>query len=412
MKTDIQHSECIDMHLTCVVTLLILIVAVSCGQSDTSVSEIHLPDQIRSIDNVTVITLAKQVSDTVELEQAAVFESSDDIYMEGRLSEFTVDDRGRVYIAATQMGRLGIYVFAPDGEFITQIATYGRGPGEYESIRSIDVHDNQLFLLDARLQKFGIFELDGFTHVKDHVITRNRLTESDSLAKILHPYNLVVTDDSSYILKLRMLPRSRLHPDQPEVYYSLDRTGEMIPGKIFQLKGLSYYFPAQGISTPYLMPFSRSSLVSFADDGRMFTANSNDFLIREYDPSGAYQRAMYFPFENADMSLDEIPLEKELQRMLDQYDLPDTWPALHTMEPDDEEQLWVATITDSDSTFQWHVIDDDGTLHARFTLPGRRASRSAFTKPLVMIRNGFFYQKEQDADTGLERIVKYRISFW
>ena len=48
---------------------------------------------------------------------------------------------------------------------------------------------------------------------------------------------------------------------------------------------------------------------------------------------------------------------------------------------------------------------------ARFTLSGKRASRSASSKPLVMIKNGHFYHKERDAETGLERIVKYRVRF-
>lgn len=85
--------------------------------------------------------------------------------------------------------------------------------------------------------------------------------------------------------------------------------------------------------------------------------------------------------------------------MLDQYDTPETWPVLHAMELDDKGRLWVATITESNSTFSWNVIDDAGTLLARFTLPGRRASRSAYTKPLVMIKNGYFYIHERDSVT-------------
>lgn len=393
-------------HLSLFVILICAIVA--CEISEKA-PEYTLPAHIENLDSLTVIRPVELAPDTVVLEKVAIFESNDDIFMEGRLSRFTVDDRDRVYIAATQMGRLGIYVFNPYGGYITRIAPYGRGPGEYESIRSIDVHNNQLYLLDARLQKFGIFELDGFTHVKDHVISKNRLTESDSLAKMFNLQDLVVYDDQPYILKLGMLPGSRGFPMRPEVYYPLEADGTITPVKLLKQRGLTYYFKARGISIPYLMPFNRSSLVSISTGGYFYTAWTEDFLIKVYDQSGTYRRAMYYPVEQAEMSLNEITLEREQERMLDQYDLPETWPALHTMELDDEGRLWVATITESDSTFRWYVIDIEGTQIARFTLPGNRASRSAYSKPLIKIKNGYFYKREEDVSKGIDRIVKYRI---
>ena len=394
------------------IALCLLLTAATCTNSENQKASDNVPDRPGEIENMVWISPEDgALPDSVILAPVAVFESTDDVFMEGRISSFTVDDRDRVYIAATQMGRLGLYVFAADGEFITRMASYGRGPGEYESIRSIDVHDNQLYLLDARLQKYGIFNLDDFTHVRDQVITRNRLTESDSLAKILHLHDLAVNDDQSFILKLRMFPRSRRFPNQPEVYYSMDSDGGIMPNKLLETDGLSYYFPAQGISTPYLMPFSRSSLVSVTNDGRFYTARTSDFLIREYDKTGAFRRAMYYPIEKAKLSLDEIPMERDLERMLEQYDLPETWPALHTMELDDEGRLWVATITESDSTYRWHVIDNTGTQLARFTLRGQRAKRTVFSKPLIKIQDGYFYKHEQEASSGLDRIVKYRIQF-
>lgn len=395
----------------CAVTLFFLLLISACSSEEES-AQVELPDHISQLENVTVFSPNIQPADTVVLEKVATFESSDDIYMEGRLSSFNVDDRDRVYIAATQIGRLGVYVFNPNGEYITRIAPYGRGPGEYESIRSIDVHDNKLYLLDARLQKFGTFELDSFTHVEDHIITRNRLTESDSLAKMFNFHDLIVNNDQSHILALRMFPRSRKFASQTDVYYPMEAEGSIPPNKLLELKGLTYYYPPEGmLSVPYLMPFNRSSLVSVSSDGHFYTAWSEDFLINVYDQYGTYLRAIYYPAEQAEMSLDEITLEREQERMLDQYDLPETWPAVHTMELDDEGRLWVATITESDSTFQWHVLDKDGTQLARFTLPGRRASRSAYSKPLIQIKNGYYYNHEQDFRTGIDRIVKYRIQF-
>lgn len=90
---------------------------------------------------------------------------------------------------------------------------------------------------------------------------------------------------------------------------------------------------------------------------------------------------------------------------------PDTWPAVHTMELDDDERLWVATITDSDSTYQWRVISPEGQLLSRFEKAGKRTSRSVMSKPLIKIYNGYFYELERDIQRGIEQIVKYRIEF-
>lgn len=49
---------------------------------------------------------------------------------------------------------------------------------------------------------------------------------------------------------------------------------------------------------------------------------------------------------------------------------PETWPALHNMIVDDLGKLWVATITESDSTFKWYIIGEDEKLKASFNFSG------------------------------------------
>lgn len=387
-----------------------IIVALAACEIPDNKEQRTLPDHIENLENLSVFKPSEREPDTVELEKVTVFESNEDIYMEGRLSNFTVDNQDRVFVAATQMGRLGVYVFNPEGDYITRIAQYGPGPGEYESIRSIDIHNNQLYLLDARLQKFGVFSLDDFSHVTDHLITKNRLTESDSLAKMYNLHDLILNDDQTHILALRMFPRSRRFASQTDVYYPMEADGSIPSNKLLELKGLTYYYPPEGmLSVPYLMPFTRSSLVSVSSDGHFYTAWSEDFLIKVHDQNGTYRRAIYYPIKNAALSLDEIPLEREMEKMLDQYELPETWPVLHTIEIDDEGRLWMATITESDSTYRWWVLDEDGSLLARFILSGKRSSRSAYLKPLVKIKNGYFYIQEQNISTGIDRIIKHRI---
>jgi len=78
---------------------------------------------------------------------------------------------------------------------------------------------------------------------------------------------------------------------------------------------------------------------------------------------------------------------------------------------DDKGRMWAALITESDSVFTWWVLNPDGKLFARFELPGKRSLRSAYSKPLMMIKNGYFYLHERDFSQGIDRIVKYKIHF-
>ena len=83
------------------------------------------------------------------------------------------------------------------------------------------------------------------------------------------------------------------------------------------------------------------------------------------------------------------------------------------MEADDEGRLWIAIITDNDSTYQWVVLDqEDGSLLAKFTFSGKRSEISPFASTnLTIIKNGYFYNREYNYEDGIDRIVKYKIVF-
>ena len=76
----------------------------------------------------------------IELKREVIFGSNKDVFIDGYIGEIAVDDEDRVYITATKPGKIGIYVFDPDGSFITKFGQEGRGTGEFEAIGSISMH--------------------------------------------------------------------------------------------------------------------------------------------------------------------------------------------------------------------------------------------------------------------------------
>jgi hypothetical protein len=91
--------------------------------------------------------------------------------------------------------------------------------------------------------------------------------------------------------------------------------------------------------------------------------------------------------------------------------IPKSWPLIHAIELDDTNQIWVALITESDSIYLWHVMNKKGELQAKFELEGSKLVRDVILKPIIKIKNGFFYYHERDINKGIDRIVKYKIKF-
>jgi len=106
-------------------------------KNHTAQSEINLPDHIGQLENLIVISPSEQSPDTVEFKKETVFESNENVFMGGYISNIAIDDSERVYIGSSDVGRGGIYVFNSDGSYLNTIGRVGRGPGEFGGIGSL-----------------------------------------------------------------------------------------------------------------------------------------------------------------------------------------------------------------------------------------------------------------------------------
>jgi len=394
------------------VTLIaIMLFIFSCtNENQTVQNKYTLPVHIQELENLNIITTEHQVPDTVELFREVVFESSDDVFLDGYINRIAIDEKERVYVGASRMGQASVYVFRPNGKFITKIGRYGRGPGEFENIRSMDIANNKLFLFCSSLQKVSVYSIEDFSHIRDMVI-RNE-NQTDSLINRLRVDRLFVTDDETVIVRLKTLAIYSDADERAMIYRKLKNDGSLESENLLKKERFKLFFPVnEGTDVPFTMPFTRSSMVTMTNDGHFFTNQTEEFLIKEYDGEGNYLRAFYYPLLNAPLNMRDFDLRKERQRAIDQYEMPDSWPVVHTLEMDNEGRMWIATISENDSTFQWHLLNQQGKILARFQKPGKRASRNAMSKPLIRIHNNYFYTREVYQKDGIDRIVKHRIEF-
>lgn len=395
--------------LSVVIFLVILIVGCKPYNESQGYSD-H--NQINQPENQILISPKANRIDTVKFVEETVFESGDDVFMEGHIRSLAVDDKGKIFIASARPGFVGIYVFSPDGSYITKLSRHGKGPAEYESISSISIVGENLYVFDPRLQKIGIFSIEGFKHVRDILFDYSQLKASDlAFSGGMNTNGMIVKGDGTFIMRLQSRPRNDPSYNHKEVFMSADDNGKLIPSSYLQVDSHTYYFPDEQLSLPFTGAFSRSSLVVTDNNGRFYTNWTEDFIISVHNSEGDLEKTYKHNIQNANLNSDDLNLDRDMKNTLNKYELPSTWPAVHTMVLDDEERLWVSTITESESEFTWYVVSTEGELIARFTKPGRRTERIVVRAPLIVIKDGYFYSHERDLRQGIDRILKYKIEF-
>ncbi len=185
-------------------------------------------------------------------------------------------------------------------------------------------------------------------------------------------------------------------------YYFLNKDGKIVSKDLFKTKVRVHAMIPVGqreVGVPF--DFYGKSLTALSDDDHIYSNWTHDFLIKVYGPKGIYQRAIYYPFKKTSLSPTDIHSHFIDQKVSQKMNLPKTWPALHNMLIDGQNRLWISTIVRDMDVYQWWILNKKGKLLARFIWPRN--------KPIEVIKNGKVYTKEKDPETGVQRIVRYKI---
>ncbi|MDR8393828.1 hypothetical protein NC796_21930 [Aliifodinibius sp. S!AR15-10] len=155
-------------------------------------------------------------------------------------------------------------------------------------------------------------------------------------------------------------------------------------------------------------------IVEPSGDDNIYLARTKHFLIEKLDPNGNYIRAFYYPVKRKKFSpQDAIQATEEkyveyvsewrvsVIKNADEENIPDKWPALNTMLIDDKNRIWASLIVNNEEVYQWWVLENSGKLIVRFTWPRSRS--------IEVVKDGYLYAKKTDEETGLAKVVRYRI---
>lgn len=405
------------MNLHCVVIFAIILLIGCTGsehpKSTQTNSRISLPTTADSLRNLTIFSLDEQSPDTLTLTRQTVFGSNEEVLIEGYISKAELDRYNNLYILAQRPGLVKLYVFGPGGDFQNEYDLHGKGPGEFISVNSMDIVDGQMILFGR--QKLAFYTVPNFTLIKDELLKRGKLKKDDPILEGKSPENLFVQKRS---MILSFNNTNKLTEHGTTSFFNVNVEGNILPGQLLEVQRFPRYLTeehtyANGYSlrSPFTMPFTRETVVAVSPDGPIYTAWTEDFLIKVYDKKGNYIRAFYYPVPNSPLDLSKWELQKTSEKALEHYAVPNTWPVIHTMLLDDENRLWICTITESETNSRWWVLDTQGNLLARFSFPLERKSRSVEGKSILKIKDGYFYRETKNKDTGIDRIVKYKINF-
>ena len=399
-----------------------LVIFLFAGSGCSQRTEIVIPEHIKDLNNLTVYPADAKPAVTIRFIEEYTFGDTEEAII-GSAGDIAVDKAGRIYIEDPTRGHEAIYVFQPNGDFLTSIGREGKGPGEFYYISAIQVQSNHLFVFDLGQQSIHVFSLDWnlqqrFPLDQTILFSRESWSDIEELKMYSAPNTGYVRSDGKIIGGFIDIEQDEDSLSNRKIhFYLFDENGKLYrsAGKLFEQRATGYL---NIHPTVYLFPFLRKSLRTVSTTDSIYSAWTEDFLIKVYSPDGVYQRAIYYPVKKRSLARDDILLKKYLRekeetalsnrrlmaghrdriRILSEV-MPDTWPALENLLIDDQDRLWVSTITDENDTYDWWVLQNSGELITKFTWPRNRQ--------IEAVKNGKIYTRETDPETGLQQVVRY-----
>ncbi|MEX2362818.1 MAG: 6-bladed beta-propeller, partial [Balneolaceae bacterium] len=325
--------------------------------------------------------------------------------------EFNVDAAGKVYIVDGSFDSRMIHVFEPDGSYLSHLGSRGEGPGEYINPGRLKFQDERLFIYDYGLNRLSSYSTESLEFLNVVSVDPERLDASGRV-KDLRFLDYHFLDEGN--LLLNFMKGQHYEEEEPgsDHYFRADADLTNLKEKVLeQERLLEIWADFQGMRIMHMFPFFSKPLIAVTESGRIFAAQSEDFLIRELTPHGEEVGRFYYSVEKAKVTReDALASTNDMNKnMVDRLELPDSWPALQEMWTDDEERLWISAFTEAEDEMKWWVLEPNGELIARFTWPGDRQAwpmRSVSTHKII--RDGYFYTWEENEE-GLQQVVRYLI---
>jgi len=390
-----RRTEKVDL-----LAIMLVVMVTACSGTD---NKTEVPDYILEMDNISIYSGTDlSETDKIRFMQEQTFGGSQDLLI-GHIGAIAVDDEERLIIYDGHQSAKTIHLFSPTGEHIRQIGREGRGPGEYLSGSQLNISNDNLLVFDRTLNRHLVYSIETGEHLQTVQLDLANMESEDPITD-LRLGGYFKLDNELFLLSLARA--QRYYEDEPGTsrYFITDSEFRELSPEIFRLnRRLENFGEWQGRRIMSFFPFHPRSLLSVSDSGRIYTAVSDEFFIRELNHEGETIGGFYYP-------VPRIPVTREDARnstnemtkdIAEKVELPDYWPALDRVFTDDEDRLWISTVTDETEPQKWWVTKSNGELLGTFSWPKESVLR--------MVKNGFLYAVENSNDAGIPQVIRYRI---
>lgn len=371
------------------------------------------PEHIQEVENLSVFPGDAEPAYSVELIPEQSFGETGEPHLTSILGA-VIDDNGRLIILDQSKDSsafpflYNVHVFNSDGTYHTQIGEEGRGPGEYGVVLGVQAEAKKVFVFDYTSQRLNIYDTDDYSFERSTLIDRWSISGHEA-ARGLDPGYFEARSDGNFII---IFNERNLDTKRPvDTYLLMDTDGNALdfeplefPSSLNAVKGNSHT-----PSSLKPLPFMGKTITALSGEEALYSAWTQDFLIKKYDSEGNYQSAIYYPVAGSPFTLTEYTEQAEynqrdVMNTLDEIDeeLPESNPVIADMKIDDENRIWVAVPTGIQSeTYEWWILKESGELLAKLMLPSDQS--------ILDIKNGYLYSKKTNEETDTEFVVKYRI---
>lgn len=405
------------MNKICLV--LILISGIQCTNKNPRTGEAFSKELLNKVQSNLVVkidTVNENPLFEISFQESSVFGETDDVLFQ-YVGQFSVSNSNRVFIS----DKNDIKVFDREQNFIKTLGRKGRGPGEFNNFGALSLATslNRLFVYDEVLHRINVFNLNNLEY--QHAIALANSSSKDDIPELKTSRfkDFLVLNDSLLLVSFKDYGNPTSDTSDSTRYYLMDAYGELQPHKIISYDGNDFY-DGNGVPSPIApraplnYPSTRSAIVDSDNKGTtIYYAWTNEFKIKIYDLEGQHIRTLFYPFINSELDkkeiIDEYKYNPVFYNKARQDDFPKNWPALNYFFVDDENRIWISTITDDKENYDWFVLKNNGELLGKFKWKGERSKRHYQEREIKLVQNGYLYTLEQDVDTGQKKIVKYEI---
>lgn len=315
--------------------------------------------------------------------------------------KIAVMSNGTIFIADPQA--YSIKKFSKEGVFLGETGQQGRGPGDFDYLRSIEAcFENQVCVLDSNA-RISVFDAE--TLVLNYTIPVP-LPEGD---RLWAPMGMKMADEGFVVWYNRTVSTSLPNSADAIRIALVDLQGNFLIQDLKTVRNNQLFV----VKTPFIwrtaLPFGRTSHIDTGRPNTLFYGWSENIAIEKLNLEQLTVDSVSYSHKSVKVTKDEIesvlnsfpPDTPQGQIFRKEAQIPGTYPAYDWFFADNQNRVWVAVNTEDRDNYMLCIFDHTGRLTGRSSLPK--------LVELQLVSNGYAYGVRKNKE-GETTAVRFEVS--